>query len=89
MPRTVTLSARGGRDLNRVADRQRLAILEGLRALADEHPSADIQALAGHRGRYRLRVGDWRVLYLSGPPGVMIDRIVNLRDLEGALTSLP
>ena len=88
MPRTITLSPWGERDICRVPDKQRLAILEGLHALADEHPSADIKALAGHRGWYRLRVGDWRVLYLSDPPGVMVERIVNRRDLERALATL-
>ena len=85
----MTLSPRGERDLRRIPEKQRLAIVEGLRALADEHPSADIKALTGHRGWYRLRVGDWRVLYLSDPAGVMIDRIVNRRDLERALATLP
>ena len=89
MSRTITLSPRGEGDLRRVPDRQRLAILEGLHALADEHPTAEIRALADHRGWYRLRVGDWQVLYLSDPPGVMIDRVVNRRDLERALATLP
>jgi mRNA-degrading endonuclease RelE of RelBE toxin-antitoxin system len=89
LPRTITLSPRGERDLRRVPVSQRLATLEGLHALADEHPGADIKALAGHRGWYRLRVGDWWVLYLSDPPGVRIDRIVNHRDLERALATLP
>jgi mRNA-degrading endonuclease RelE of RelBE toxin-antitoxin system len=64
-------------------------MLEGLRALADERPGADIKALAGHRGWYRLRVGDWRVLYLSDTPGIRIDRIVNRLDLARALDTLP
>ena len=89
MTRTVTVSPRGERDLRRVPVGQRLAIVEGMHALADERPGADIKALAGHRGWYRLRVGDWRVLYLSDPPGIVIDRIVNRRDLERALATLP
>jgi mRNA-degrading endonuclease RelE of RelBE toxin-antitoxin system len=89
LSKTITLSPRGERDLRRVPDRQRLAILEGLHALADDHPNAEIKALAGHRGWYRLRVGAWQVLYLSNPPGVMIDRMVNRRGLERALATLP
>ncbi len=89
MTRTVTVSPRGERDLRRVPVGQRLAIVEGMHALADERPGAEIKALAGHRGWYRLRVGDWRVLYLSDPPGIVIDRIVNRRDLERALATLP
>lgn len=85
----MTVSPRGERDLRRVPVGQRLAIVEGMHALADERPGADIKALAGHRGWYRLRVGDWRVLYLSDPPGIVIDRIVNRRDLERALATLP
>jgi mRNA-degrading endonuclease RelE of RelBE toxin-antitoxin system len=60
-----------------------------LHSFADDHPSAEIKVLAGHRGWYRLRVGTWQVIYLLDPPGVMIDRIVNCRDLEFALAALP
>jgi mRNA-degrading endonuclease RelE of RelBE toxin-antitoxin system len=48
-----------------------------------------VKALAGHPGWYRLRVGSWRVLYFSDPPGIVAERIVNRRDLERAVGTLP
>jgi mRNA-degrading endonuclease RelE of RelBE toxin-antitoxin system len=67
-------------------DRQ--AIVEGLRALEREDLNLDVKALAGHPGWYRLRVGHWRVPYYSDPPGIVIERIVNRRDLERAVDTL-
>lgn len=48
----------------------------------------DVKSLAGHPGWYRLRLGDWRVLYYSDPPGIVVERIVNRRDLERAVATL-
>jgi mRNA-degrading endonuclease RelE of RelBE toxin-antitoxin system len=68
--------------------KERKAIVDGLRSLADESPNADVKTLAGHRGWYRVRLGDWRMLYFSDPPGVLVERIVSRRDLERALSTL-
>ncbi len=42
-----------------------LAILRALAPLGDDprRPDADVKKLAGHPDRYRLRVGDYRVIY--------------------------
>ena len=65
------------------------SIVDGLRALTAEAANLDIKALAGHPGWFRLRIGDWRVVYFSDPPGIVVERIVNRRDLERSLESLP
>ena len=68
---------------------ERKKIIDGLRQLGEESPSVDVKALAGHAGWYRLRVGNWRVLYFSDDQGVIIERIVNRRDLERSVRNLP
>ena len=42
-----------------------LTILQALTPLGDDprRPDADIKKLAGYSDRYRLRVGDYRVIY--------------------------
>ncbi len=42
-----------------------MKILEALTPLGDDpyRPDADVRKLTGHGDRYRLRVGDYRVIY--------------------------
>jgi mRNA interferase RelE/StbE len=42
-----------------------LTILQALTPLGDDprRPNADVKKLAGYEDRYRLRVGDYRVIY--------------------------
>jgi mRNA interferase RelE/StbE len=42
-----------------------LTILRALAALGDDprRPDANVKGLAGYQDRYRLRVGDYRVIY--------------------------
>jgi mRNA interferase RelE/StbE len=47
-----------------------------------EHNIGDVKKLAGEAGEYRLRVGDWRVLFSFEDHGqtVLLLRILNRRD---------
>jgi len=48
-----------------------------------------VKAIAGHAGWFRLRVGDWRVLYRRvSASGMLVARIVNRRDLDRAVAQL-
>lgn len=89
MTRPVTLSRRGENDLRKAPPAERDAIVQGLRGLASENANADIRALAGHPRWFHLRVGDWRVLYFSDGAGIVVERVVNRRDLERAVRTLP
>jgi mRNA interferase RelE/StbE len=42
-----------------------MTILQTLTPLGDDprHPDANVKKLAGYEDRYRLRVGDYRVIY--------------------------
>jgi mRNA interferase RelE/StbE len=47
-----------------------------------EREYGDVRKLAGESGMYRLRVGDWRVLFTFEDNGrtVLVQRVVNRRD---------
>lgn len=63
----------------------------------------DVKPLAGHRPWLRLRVGDYRVIfrrlspaevgrldpYRGTEPGILVERVINRRDLDRAVRSLP
>ena len=46
------------------------------------------KALDGHAPWLRLRIGDYRALYRPIEGGWWVERVVNRRDLEQALTTL-
>ena len=47
-----------------------------------EHNAGDVVKLAGQVGLYRLRVGDWRVIFTFEERGqtVLVQRVLNRRD---------
>ena len=53
------------RQLRTISQPAALTILRALTPLGDDprRPDADIKKLAGYADRYRLRVGDYRVIY--------------------------
>jgi mRNA interferase RelE/StbE len=61
---TVTFSRHAARSLRRIEGKQREVIRGRIDILARDprDPRLDVRKLAGREG-YRLRVGDWRVLY--------------------------
>jgi mRNA interferase RelE/StbE len=61
---SITLSRHALRSLKRMDNRQRQMLRDRIDALARDPraPELDVKRLAGRLG-YRLRVGDWRVLY--------------------------
>lgn len=76
-----TASAR--RDLRRLDEAVRQRVFRAIAALAnDPFASQNVRALAGADG-YRLRVGDWRVLYrLDGDRLiVLVVRIAHRREV--------
>ncbi len=63
-------------------------MVERLRHLGDQTENLDVKPLQGRPGWWRLRVGDWRILYLADANGIVVERIVNRRDLERAVSTL-
>ena len=104
MPSHVEISRRAQRDLRALPGRDRSRIVRALREdLVDDPPpqNLDIAALQSRAPWLRVRVGNWRVLCrplgsdelagLAGTAerGVLVARIVNRRDLERAVATLP
>jgi mRNA interferase RelE/StbE len=56
---------RAVRQLRAIPQAAALTVLRALTPLGDDprRPDADIKKLAGYSDRYRLRVGDYRVIY--------------------------
>ena len=56
---------RAVRQLRAIPQTAALTILRALTPLGDDprRPDADIKKLIGHTDRYRLRIGDYRVIY--------------------------
>ena len=68
----ITLSKKAAKSLEALDKPTRARIVEGIHSL----PSGDIKPLRGSRDTYRLRVGDWRILF-SYPSNdkVLIEKI--------------
>jgi mRNA interferase RelE/StbE len=66
---------RAARQLRAIPQPAALAILTALTPLGDDprRPDANVKKLVGYADRYRLRVGDYRVIY-----DVMDDQLVIL-----------
>lgn len=60
---TVEFSARAARDLKRLDRVNQTRILTAVKLLADHPRPPAAQALAGHPGYLRVRVGDYRIVY--------------------------
>jgi mRNA-degrading endonuclease RelE of RelBE toxin-antitoxin system len=86
---TITISNRAKRDLRRIGPGpHRDQVTKGLKTLAEGAANLDIKALDGHAPWLRLRIGDYRALYRPIEGGWWVERVVNRRDLEQALTTL-
>ena len=68
-------------DIARQNRRTAQRIVDAVNRLA-EHTLGDVRKLAGTAGEYRLRVGDWRVLFTFEDNGqtLLVSRVRNRRD---------
>ena len=68
-------------DIARQARRTEQRIVEAVNRLAEEN-LGDVRKLAVSTGEYRLRVGDWRVLFTFEDNGqtLLVSRVLNRRD---------
>ncbi|MEW5932488.1 MAG: type II toxin-antitoxin system RelE/ParE family toxin [Bacillota bacterium] len=69
-------------DLECLPDEDRMRVLTALDALVCGRPGLDLRKLAGRRGQWRLRVGNWRVLLERDPEGgvVRVMRVLHRRE---------
>jgi mRNA interferase RelE/StbE len=60
-------TARAVKDARRLDHQTRVRIVDAIETLANDPATADVRPLAGQETRWRLRVGDWRVIFWFDP----------------------
>jgi mRNA interferase RelE/StbE len=58
---------RAVKDARRLDRQTRMRIVDAIEKLADDPAIVDVRPLAGQENRWRLRVGDWRVIFWFDP----------------------
>jgi mRNA interferase RelE/StbE len=71
----VDLSKQAQKSLDRLNEPLLGRIIGGLTGLSNEPPDGDIKALQGHPGVFRLRVGNYRILYTVGDTCIDVFKI--------------
>jgi mRNA interferase RelE/StbE len=81
---------RAVRQLRAIPQSAALTILRALALLGDDprRPDADVKKLAGYDDRYRLRVGDYRVIYevIDGQLVILVLGVGHRREIYRALS---
>jgi mRNA interferase RelE/StbE len=80
MAYVVQLKPRASKDLRRIAKRDATRIADALEDLADGL-EGDVKRLTNFSPEYRMRVGDYRILFeIEGAERILVYRIVHRRD---------
>jgi len=80
MPYSIEFKPRAVRDLKALPRDQALRILEKIEAMRDGL-AGDVKRLTNFTPEYRLRVGDYRVLFELEGEGVIIYRVLHRREV--------
>jgi len=87
----VLLTKTARKDLARIPKDRRSQVLQALRAL-ESWPlleGMDIARLKGYAEKiYRLRIGDYRVVFLATEEAVYVLRVISRQELEKVLREL-
>jgi mRNA interferase RelE/StbE len=87
----ILLTKTAQKDLARIPKDRRSQVLQALRAL-ESWPlleGLDIARLKGYTEKiYRLRIGDYRVVFLTAEDAIYILRVVSRQELEKVLRQL-
>ncbi|MEW5953356.1 MAG: type II toxin-antitoxin system RelE/ParE family toxin [Bacillota bacterium] len=59
----ILFSPRARKDFKKIDRETKTKVKEALNGILAIPPRGDIKKLKGFKERYRLRVGDWRILY--------------------------
>ena len=77
----VTLRPAARRSLAKIDPTISKRIIAALDALAEDPRPPGVRALAGHHGWLRVRVGDWRVIFVETTATVEVRAVGNRRDI--------
>jgi len=84
----ITLLPRAERVLLCICYSERKLIADALRSLAEGPGNPDVKALRGAVPWWRMRMGDYRVIYRATPAAYVVARIIHRRDLDRAVATL-
>ena len=76
----VRLLKQVSKDLSDLDPKTRIRILARLRVLEKSLFSLDVKKLSGERG-YRLRVGDYRIIFLIRGDLIIVSRVAHRREV--------
>jgi len=88
---TVQLALSAAGDLDAIPDRLRSQIVEAIKSLADNPlpTGSGVKKLKGFKPPlYRLRSGDYRVLYRIRNSAILVTRIIDRKELERTIKRL-
>lgn len=75
----IELKPKAEKDLKAMTSTERLRVIERLRWLEDDL-GGDVKRLTNHLPEYRMRAGNWRVLFEVEDGRVVVYRILHRRD---------
>lgn len=78
----VQFQPQAWKDLDELPERDARRVYQRILLLAD-NLAGDVKKLRQHQPAYRLRVGDWRILFDVLKNRVIVLRILNRRDAYG------
>ena len=81
----IELASSAARELRGLERSVRARVLVKIQALADEPLPPGCQTIKGWRGCYRIRVGDYRIVYKVEETAVLIVKIGHRREVYDRL----
>jgi len=75
LPPEIEYKASVERDLRKIDKKQAARILENIEAALGENPDAGAALKGQYKGLFKLRIGDYRVMYAKTKRGVLVLRI--------------
>jgi mRNA interferase RelE/StbE len=79
MPREIEIRSRAEKDLRAIPKRDGVRIAKAVLALGNGL-AGDVKKLTNFTPEYRLRVGDWRVMFEIAGDKIIIYRILHRRE---------
>jgi mRNA interferase RelE/StbE len=89
VPHIVRVSTPAAKALNRLSKQLQQRISDRIDELATNPRPADSKVVGGHRGRLRVRVGDYRIVYEFEEPPVGSVNIIRIGHRSDIYRRLP
>ena len=75
----LTLKRRAIKDLESIPHQDRMRIIERMEAM-QEDLAGDVKKLTNHTPEYRMRCGNWRVLFEVEGDQIVVYRVLNRKE---------